>query len=77
MADYPVAQWVKRWPTDLADPGPDMTEILLRKDVKAQVIHPPRSVAIFKKDRHIRPRGYKTFFMLISTKHEMLPAHKC
>ena len=23
------------------------------------------------------PRGYKTFFMLISTEHEIFPAHKC
>ena len=65
----PVTQWVKRWPTDLADrvqsslemkssqPNrkrssishslslslkhrPDMIEILLKKDVKLQVIHP-------------------------------------
>ena len=64
----PVAQWVKRWPTNLAVPSsipargrlfstangvyiahsfslstshcPDMTEILLKKDVKSQVIHP-------------------------------------
>ena len=25
----------------------------------------------------IRPRGYKTFFMLNSTEHEFFPAHKC
>ena len=24
-----------------------------------------------------RPRGYKDFFMLNSTKHEIYPAHKC
>ena len=23
------------------------------------------------------PRGYKTFFMLNSTEHEIFPAHKC
>ena len=23
------------------------------------------------------PRGYKTFFMLISSEHEIFPAHKC
>ena len=25
----------------------------------------------------IRPRGYKTFFMLNSIEHEIFPAHKC
>ena len=25
----------------------------------------------------IRPRGYKTFFMLNSTEYEIFPAHKC
>ena len=62
-----VTQWVKHWPTDLADRvrsslemnllnrkrssishslslssihRPDMIEILLKKDVKLQVIHP-------------------------------------
>ena len=24
-----------------------------------------------------RPQGYKTFFMLISTEHEIYPVHKC
>ena len=24
-----------------------------------------------------RPRGYKTFFMLNSTEHEIFPAHEC
>ena len=24
-----------------------------------------------------KPRGYKTFFMLNSTEHEVLPAYKC
>ena len=24
-----------------------------------------------------RPRGYKTFFMLNSAEHELIPAHKC
>ena len=26
---------------------------------------------------HIRSRGYKTFFMLNSTEHEIFPAHQC
>ena len=26
---------------------------------------------------NIRPRGYKTFFMLNSIEHEIFPAHKC
>ena len=25
----------------------------------------------------IRPRGYKTFFMLNSVEHEIFPAHEC
>ena len=29
------------------------------------------------KTRRTRPRGYKTFFMLNSVKHENFPAHKC
>ena len=28
-------------------------------------------------DREIWPRGYKTFFMLNSTGHEIFPSHKC
>ena len=28
-------------------------------------------------DLAIWPRGYKTFFMLNSTEHEIFPAHKC
>ena len=38
-----------------------------------------RSAYLSKRDRFhkIRPRGYKTFFMLNSTEHEIFPAHKC
>ena len=28
-------------------------------------------------EQSIRPRGYKTFFMLKSTEYEIFPAHKC
>ena len=31
----------------------------------------------FCRNFEIRPRGYKTFFMLNSTEHELFPAHKC
>ena len=31
---------------------------------------------IAKKKQPIRPRGYKTFFMLNSVKHEILNVHK-
>ena len=31
----------------------------------------------FNMQGKIRPRGYKTFFMLNSVEHEIFPAHKC
>ena len=40
----------------------------------AQMILAVLLEAISEKDW---PRGYKTFFLLNSTEHEIFPAHKC
>ena len=35
------------------------------------------SLGLLSPIRIVRPRGYKTFFMLNSTEYENFPAHKC
>ena len=59
---------------------------LPRKSVVRLTDRPDMTLDVDVKQQHnndnkvrleIRPRGYKTFFILNSTEHEFCPAHKC
>ena len=122
LCGAPVAQWVKRWATDLAVPGssPAWGEIFstINGDPLHTAFHNHTPIVLIwleycwkgckiashpstylcfvsntttTKTEHrfhrqqpdeeqtiaTRPRGYKTFFMLNSAEHEIVPAHKC
>ena len=42
----------------------------------SQAVHISASTTFYRVQGKLRPRGYKTFFMLNSTEHEISTAHK-